>query len=95
MKTENNDVIKDCIKFITDFLVKNDFYFVSENTLVNEKCSVEILKKEDTEIDYYYKISFIDEYYEDVYTVSNNLNICWLIGFLTYNDLTEKNYKTL
>ena len=46
MKTENNDVIKDCIKFITDFLVKNDFYFVSENTLVNEKCSVEILKKE-------------------------------------------------
>lgn len=93
MEIENNDIIKDCIKFITDFLIKNDFYFVSENSLQNESCLIEILKKEDTEIDYYFKISFIDDVYEDVYTVSNNLNICWLIGFLTYNKLMEKNYK--
>lgn len=95
MEIENNDVIKDCIKFIMDFLVKNGFKVTSENTLRNEKCLIVILKKDNTEIDYYYKISFIDDVYEDVYAVSDSLNICWLIGFLTCNNLMEKNYKTV
>lgn len=97
MEIENNDVIKDCIKFIMDFLVKNGFKVTSENTLRNEKCLIVILKNSESEHedDYYYEIYYNDEDYDDVSTVSDSLNICWLIGFLTYNNLMDKNYKTL
>jgi hypothetical protein len=92
---EENVFLKESIKWITDFLVKNDFYFVNENSLQNESCLIEILKKGSIGEEYYYKINYIDEEYDDVYAVSDGLNICWLIGFLTYNNLMDKNYKTL
>lgn len=90
-----NVFLKESIKWITDFLVKNDFKFVSENSLQNESCLIEILKEDSTEEKYFYKISYNNEEYDDVYTVSDGLNICWLIGYLTYHNLMTKNYKTL
>ena len=66
------------------FLLKNGFTKSSENTYTNDKCDV--------------GLHFDDEIYEiyiikdDASMFSTDLNIYWLIGCLTYNELMNKDY---
>ena len=39
-----NVVLKEALKYITSFLIRNNFKFVSETILQNESCLIEILK---------------------------------------------------
>jgi len=73
---------------IVNFLTLNGFFavsFPSDNILKNDKCTVEI--------------SICDDCYGVTTptgtTYSNGLSIYWLIGFLTYNDLMNKNYRMI
>ena len=72
--------MKDLIKF----LVANGFKKVEKNSYANDKCNVVITKN-------FYEVSNNDG--ETMY--SNNLNIYWLIGVLTYYGYMNKNYKQL
>ena len=63
--------------------------------LKNDKCEIYVRGndiQEPDEDDYYYEVIF--EYGVGmVSTYSYDLNIHWLIGFLTYNDLMKKDYE--
>lgn len=66
---------------VFDFLEMNGFENIVGNIFFNGKCYVEIEEK-------YYKVS--DK--EDNAMYSNDHNIYWLIGVLTYYDYIGKNY---
>ena len=65
------------------------YYFHLENKM----CEVWV-RGEDVPInpEYYYEIEFKLDQKEWVQSYSNDLNIFWLIGFLTYHDLMQKDY---
>ena len=67
-------------KDVSDFLILNGFKKITNTEYSNDKC----------------KVSFYDGYYEvlnDEGSVnSEDMNIYWLIGYLTYYDFMDKNY---
>lgn len=69
--------------YLANFLLRNGLKRKSENIFINTKCEVTILDNcieiYDVEID------------GKIY--SPDLQIYWLIGFLTYNNFIDKNYK--
>lgn len=65
---------------IIEFLKKNGFKSGHKNVYYNGKCTVVI-----TLIDF-------EVYHNGYYISSPNLEIYWLIGYLTYNGLIDKNY---
>jgi len=65
---------------VKEFLIKNGFSKVESNHYVNYICEVVIMK------DCYNIIENNGSVYSD------GLNIYWLIGYLTYYDLIDKNY---
>lgn len=72
---------------VCEFLEKNGFekrfdYVMGENIYIRGRCSVCIR-------DRYYKV--IDKDHDVMY--SDDLNIYWLIGVLTYYGYMDKNYK--
>ena len=73
---------KQNMKDIETFLLKNGFARIEDefNGYTNYECKVYVDHD-------YFTIDFIEGI---VY--SDNLNIYWLIGFLTYNGLMDKNY---
>ena len=69
---------------VITFLKLNGFTKHKDGTLSNNKIKIVINKK-----NYTLRSNDGTEMY------SNDLNIYWLIGVLTYYDLIDKNYKTL
>lgn len=69
---------------IITFLKLNGFTKHKDGTLSNNKIKIIINKKNYT---------LITNDGAEMY--SNDLNIYWLIGVLTYYDLIDKNYKTI
>lgn len=71
-----------------DFLEKNGFVKVVPETWANKKCFVKVLDISS------YSIRILgDTFWNDKYLYSQDLNIYWLIGVLTYYGLIDKNYK--
>ena len=68
------------VKYIEEFLINNGIKKYDTNCYINEHCSIIIN-------DNYYEIKN-----EDGLMFSNDLNIYWLIGILTYNNYIDKNY---
>ena len=66
---------------VKEFLKKNGFTF-NNDMYYNEKCSVSIESC-------YYGVLI----YDKGYMYSQDLNIYWLIGVLTYYNLIDKNYS--
>ena len=71
---------------IEEFLLKNGFEKISDVKFTNDKCDIVINLK---------PYHFYQVYFNDIKgsIFSNDLNIYWLIGVLTYYDMIEKNYK--
>lgn len=75
------------MKDIKEFLLKNGFTQTDRIRFINDKCIV--IVDEETNC---YEIKF--EVNDDQFTCfSQSLNMYWLIGFLTYNNLMDKNYS--
>lgn len=70
------------MKAIIEFLEKNGFKRIEENSYSNDLCNVVIEK------DHYVLANN-----EGDVMYSPNLNIYWLIGALTYLGFMDKNYK--
>ena len=68
------------MKTAKDFLLKNGFE-CKNNRYANDRCCVVIT----------YNYSVMDNNFNSTY--SDNLNIYWLIGYLTYYNLMDKDYK--
>jgi len=66
------------------------YYFHLENKM----CEVWV-RGEDVQYnpEYYYEVEFKLDQKDWVQSYSNDLNIYWLLGFLTYNDLMDKDYE--
>jgi len=69
---------------VKNFLVANGFLKSEKNVYHNDKCTV-IINKEN--------YSVIDNNFSII--ISDNINIYWLIGILTYQGFMDKNYKQL
>jgi hypothetical protein len=69
---------------VIEFLLRNGFEYIEENSYANAYCNV-VLEKD------HYAVA--DNMGGTVY--SYNLNIYWLIGTLTYNGFINKNYNDL
>lgn len=83
---------------VIDFLRLNGFtYFYNNNpqTFTNNKCKITIIEETGEESHSYYQVECKDKMYYDIFTRSSNINMYWLIGFLTHNELMDKNYKKL
>jgi len=79
---------------ITDFLEENDFNKIDDYNYSNDKCDVIIVN--DVDNPFYRIIDNDKENLEhDVYIDSHDLSLYWLIGYLTYYKLMNKNYKQL
>ena len=75
------------MKEVIDFLEKNGFKQDSYGTWINGVCAIIINEK-------HYAIGTYDNNFgEDGFMFSTDLNIYWLIGVLTYYNLIEKDYK--
>lgn len=72
------------MKDIENFLIINNFKKVGDWHFVNENCEIEI-------DDLHYTVT--DN--EGCAMYSNDLNIYWLIGVLTYYGYMDKNYTEL
>jgi len=72
-------------KDVIGFLEKNGFSKMETNSYANDLCNVRFMKDEGGE---YYAVA--DNNGWAVY--SPNLNIYWLIGYLTWYDFIPKNY---
>ena len=74
------------IEYVYNFLVKNGFEISISNDFdyifTNEKCKVKINET-------HYSVQT-----NDSIMYSDNLNIYWLIGVLTYYNYMDRNYKT-
>jgi hypothetical protein len=68
--------------YIYNFLTKNGFHLVENNIYKNRKCKI-IIHSDCYEVKLKFKYS----------AHSDNLNIYWLIGYLTYYNLIDKDYK--
>jgi hypothetical protein len=69
-----------------DFLEKNGFKQDSNGTFINGICAVR-------KSDYNYCIgTYENDFGEEGFMFSQDLNIYWLIGVLTYYGLIDKNY---
>jgi len=66
---------------VAPFLKKNGFKWIYVRHYSNEKCEIHINKNNYTVLS------------EGCLIESEDLNIYWLIGYLTYYDLIDKNYK--
>lgn len=64
--------------YVNSFLERNGFFLVEENSYANSKCNV-IITSDNYEV----------ANHEGDVTYSNDLNIYWLIGFLTYYNFIE------
>ena len=71
------------MKYISPILKKNGFKKIAKRTYSNKKCTVVINKKES-----YYAVTD-----EEGTVFSPTLEIYWLIGYLTWNDLIDKDYE--
>lgn len=72
---------------IMNFLTINGFEQLERNKFKNNKCTVTILKS-------CYSVTFMNEFGEGT-ICSDDLNIYWLIGVLTYYNMIDRNYKDL
>lgn len=76
-------------KPITEFLKRNGFKKTDINNYTNNKCSVSIVTDDPNNV--YYAISDND----GGMMYSKDINIYWLIGYLTYCGYIDKNYIQL
>jgi hypothetical protein len=77
-------------KYIEEFLIKNGFKTSKLGWFVNTYCRIRIVDNK------YYEVKInnnLTDNEESGSMFSNDLNIYWLIGVLTYNELINKNYK--
>lgn len=83
------------MKQVESFLLKNGFEEINQNIYKNDLCSIEITSDLDENLNKYqcYKITYIDKNNYSCDMWSNDLNIYWLIGMLTYYGLMDKNYN--
>lgn len=72
------------MQIIEDFLLSNGFIKTAENKFKTRDCEVIIHAD-------IYQVKFLNEQTGSMY--SNDKNIYWLIGLLTYNELIDKNYN--
>ena len=84
------------LDYISNFLTLNGFFKIDDRHFVNEHCEVIVTRSFEGD---YYSIHFIDDNmplstYKSLEgeKYSEDLNIYWLIGFLTYHNLIDKNY---
>jgi len=71
------------MKDVIDFLKRNGFEEIEPNSFVNDRgCNVVIEDKE-------YAVADTEGYVD----YSNDLNIYWLVGYLTWRGFIDKNYK--
>lgn len=70
------------MKAVKDFLKKNGFEEI-DDLYANDKCAVVVHSK-------YYQVVFFED---GGCMCSEDLNIYWLIGVLTYYGLLNKNYN--
>lgn len=68
---------------IAEFLTKNGFDKITDNLFRNDKCDVSATK------DGY------EVWFNDWTWYMHDPNIYQLVGFLTWNDLMDKNYKNI
>jgi len=86
MKTNLFSHIVNTTTFIEDFLTRNSFKNMGDNTYVNKECSVKILKD-------CYEIEFVDPDFGEVTMYTGDLNIPQLTGVLTWHNLIDRNYN--
>ncbi len=75
------------MKDVIDFLEKNGFGQDGNGNFTNGICALIINDSS------YIIGCFSQDFGEDGFMFSNDLNIYWLIGVLTYYNLIEKDYK--
>jgi len=75
------------MKDIHDFLKHSGFDQTSENSFTNSKCKVTIIGNNTASAHYEVKT-------EEGSMYSNDINIYWLIGVLTYYNYIDRNYTT-
>lgn len=71
---------------VTEFLIKNGLLYSGERIYSNDKCTVTIDKD-------FYSVIIFNKDFEYGFMYSQDLNIYWLIGVLTYYNLIDRNYK--
>lgn len=75
---------------IVNFLISNGFNEVGNYKFTNTKCEITII--DDISQAHYVISDITDDTLRDTIH-SDNLNIYWLIGYLTYYDYINKEYK--
>lgn len=78
------------MKNVERFLLNNGFEKLSEDSFHNGKCQVDEVNCKDKYSYYMVTLGKDDLEYQ---IFSDNLNIYWLIGILTWHDLMDKNYN--
>jgi len=78
------------LSLIAPILLDNKFVEVGGNidTFENGKCTIEIDLKEVV-----YNLYYRDKNNTRFMVTSDNLNLYWLFGFLSANDLIDRNFK--
>ena len=75
------------MEFVIQFLLKNGFTRIGEGIYMNLKCIVKIHADN-------YEVEFKMKDSEEMGTMySPDINIYWLIGMLTYQNLIPRDYK--
>lgn len=83
-----NNMIKD----VEEFLISNGFEKTESKTFSNGKCKIIINATDEPSDNDHYEIVDIKH---DASMYSDNLNIYWLIGVMTYYGFMDKNYKQI
>lgn len=85
------------MKYLKEFLLKNGFIeWKQYKTYKNDLCYIDVISDTDSkdEICQLYRITYTKKDETGSWEVySDNLSIHWLIGYLTYNGLMDKNYN--
>jgi len=82
----------DPLDSVRRFLRLNGLHDVTENRFINDKCEVVINMKYEN-FDIYFLNADLDE--EPASMSSDDFNIYWLVGILTWYNLIDRNYKSL
>lgn len=75
------------MELIRPILIDNGFSLV-ENKFFNDKCTVEVDLENEV-----FNVFYVDKHRVDYMLTSENLNLYFLFGFLSANELIDRNFK--
>lgn len=82
--------MENVIKFLTEngFTLRED---LDGQVLSNGKCLIQIVPPSDKTVKGYYAVTIVSPQHGTIY--SDDLNLYWLVGLLTWYNLIDRNYK--